>query len=254
MPHTTAHDGDEIYYEVHGAGPAVLLSVGPELSPEGPAAAHAKVLADAFSDRYTAVVFGYPGMTPKPETLTPDNVTADLLTIADAADVERFAWWGYSWGGVIGLQLALATDRLTALVMGGFPPIDGPCEAMLRVTRHFASDAGSVSGHRDPAGRPFARQFVTYYELLQTFDDRAAQTKVTCPKLVYVGTDDKHDLNGEVVAHFGKTVRDTQAELEATGWEVQIFPGKNHGDFTDEEVVTILAPLFDRHLSAQHRP
>lgn len=237
MPTTSTHNGGEIYYEVHGAGPAVLLCIGPQLSPEGPAAAHSKVLVEAFSDHYTVVVFGYPGMIPKPDTLTPDNVTADLLAVADSAGVERFAWWGYSWGGVIGLQLALATDRLTALVMGGFPPIDGPYRAMLRFSRH-----------RAPGGGPLAQQFVTYYEPLETFDDRAAQSKVTCPRLVYIGSDDKHELDGELLAHFGNTVRDTQVDLKAAGWEVQIFPGKSHGDFTDEEVVTILAPFFDRHL------
>ncbi|MFO0444000.1 MAG: alpha/beta fold hydrolase, partial [Betaproteobacteria bacterium] len=41
-----------------------------------------------------------------PEALTADRVCADLLGVADAAGCERFAYWGYSWGGNVGLQLA----------------------------------------------------------------------------------------------------------------------------------------------------
>ena len=35
-----------------------------------------------------------------------------LLGVADAAGLSRFAFWGYSWGGNVGLQLASRTDRL----------------------------------------------------------------------------------------------------------------------------------------------
>src|SRR5439155_24481789 len=85
---------------------------------------------------------------PAPSTLTPDNVAADLLAIADAAGAERFAWYGYSWLALVGLQLALRTDRLRALVMGGFPPIDGPYAPMLAVTRaaHAMATAAAAGG------------------------------------------------------------------------------------------------------------
>ena len=72
---------------------------------------------------------------PAPDTLTPDNVAADLLAIADSAGPDKFAYYGYSWLAFSGLQLALRTDRLWALVMGGYPPMGGPYQAMLAVTR-----------------------------------------------------------------------------------------------------------------------
>ena len=37
------------------------------------------------------------------EPFTADGVCADILAIADAAGVERFAWYGFSWGAVVGL-------------------------------------------------------------------------------------------------------------------------------------------------------
>jgi pimeloyl-ACP methyl ester carboxylesterase len=67
---------------------------------------------------------------PAVDGLTPESVASDLLAIADASGADRFAYYGYSWLALAGLQLALRTDRLWALAMGGYPPLDGPYRAM----------------------------------------------------------------------------------------------------------------------------
>lgn len=87
---------------------------------------------------------------PAPQTLSPGNIAKDLLALADAAGVDRFAYYGYSWLALCGLQLALRTDRLRALAMGGFPPLEGPYRSMLAVTR--AAHAMSVEKAGEPAG------------------------------------------------------------------------------------------------------
>ena len=94
-------------------------------------------LIDGLSDTFRVVAFDYEGhvlQVPKPDTLTPANLVADLLAVADAAGADRFAYYGYSWLALTGLQLAIRTDRLAALVMGGYPPVDGPYAQMLQVT------------------------------------------------------------------------------------------------------------------------
>ena len=99
---------------------------------------------------------------PAPGTLTPDALAADALAIADAAGAGTFAWYGYSWLALTGLQVALRTDRLWALAMGGYPPVDGPYAAMLDVTRaaHALSVAAAASPPVDGgrAGRGDARR------------------------------------------------------------------------------------------------
>ena len=91
-------------------------------------------LAEAGFRVVTADYEGHLVQHPKPTTLTAAAVAADLLAIADAAGADRFAYYGYSWLALAGLQLALRTDRLTALAMGGYPPLGGPYAAMLSVT------------------------------------------------------------------------------------------------------------------------
>src|SRR5690606_34225542 len=113
-------------------------------------------LIEGLADRMTVVAFDYEGHVlahPKPNTLTPDNVVADFLAVADAAGVERFVYYGYSWLGCVGLQLALRSDRLTGLIMGGFPPLGGPYEEMLAVTtaaHRQASEPVERTGEVEP--------------------------------------------------------------------------------------------------------
>src|SRR5436309_11310059 len=146
MPKATLHDGSTIEIEVDGEGPTLLLPVNPhpvtgplaeQMRQYGADPALGQSLIKGLSDAFRVVAFDYEGQClqiPKPETLTPANVASDILAVADAAGVDRFAYYGYSWLAMIGLQLAIRTDRLWALVLGGFPPLNGPYEEMHLVT------------------------------------------------------------------------------------------------------------------------
>ena len=148
------HDGSIIPVTIHGEGPALLLPA--RLEPFEPAEAETMrqwggdpdlgpSLVRGLSGSNRVIVADYEGHRmahPAAETLTPDNLAADLLAIADAAGADVFGYYGYSWLALSGLQLALRTDRLRALAMGGFPPLDGPYQSMLAVTR---------AAHRCPA-------------------------------------------------------------------------------------------------------
>lgn len=233
MPTTTAHDGADIYYEVEGDGPTLLFYASPK-APRGPLGIPSRRLTRAFrtalADRYRLVFISYPG-SPKPQTLTPDAVTRDLVAVADAVGAERFGWWGYSWGAVIGLQLAAASDRLTALVCGGFPPLHGPYAEMRQLSAHLLGKAERLPVVRLPLPaklRAGVQQFLTYYEGLQTFDDVAAQARITCPKLCFAGTEDHIKIGGQRVSSIGGLVTEHRAELEAYGWDVHLLPGLNH--------------------------
>ena len=211
MPEAILHDGSTIEIEVHGSGPTLLLPVNPQpmtgeqaeqMRQYGNDPALGQSLIKGLKDVFRVVAFDYEGQCfrlPKPGTLTPVNIVNDLLAVADAAGADQFAYYGYSWLAMIGLQLAIRTDRLLALIMGGFPPLDGPYEEMLRVTAATYKMAGvaqtsqaadadewsSVSLSKDQT-----KQFVTLYQALQEFDDQAAQVRITCPRLCFVGSAD----------------------------------------------------------------
>jgi len=175
--------------------------------------------------------------------MTPDNVVRDILAVADAAGADRFAYYGYSWLGMIGLQLALRTDRLSALIMGGFPPINGPYVELLPFFEavHAQSGAQLKEGEKnDPAdpdnvkvtwSRDTTRQFVTLFQALQDFDDEAVQSRIRCPRLCFVGSEDKIDHGerwGNVHVSLAAPIMNRREELEHLGWEVRVLEGLNH--------------------------
>ncbi|MDI1461630.1 alpha/beta fold hydrolase [Catellatospora sp. KI3] len=273
MTHATLHDGAHLPLHLTGDGPTVLLAVNPD-PVEGPQAeamrawgadpALGRNLIAGLADRFRVVAFDYEGHLqrhPKPGTLTPDNVAADLLAVADAAGADRFAYYGYSWLALAGLQLALRTDRLSALVMGGYPPIDGPYRQMLAVTTAAHAMATAPA---QPAGEVVAgdwstvqvtsteaqtRQFVTLYQALRAFDDRAAD--LGCPRLCVVGSADTIAYGpawgGVVVDIAGPLLRD-RACAEARGWDVAVLDGLDHmGAMQAAAVLPVLRPwLADR--------
>jgi hypothetical protein len=272
------HDGSKIPVTIHGEGPALLLPA--RLQPFDPAAAETMrkwggdpdlgpALVRGLSDSNRVIVADYEGhrmAQPAAETLTPDNLAADLLAIADAAGAGVFGYYGYSWLALSGLQLSLRTDRLRALAMGGFPPLNGPYKSMLAVTR--AAHSMSIQ-EPDPAWVPVddaepgdwdsaavqtteaqTRQFVTIYEALQDFDDSAAAVPGGLPRLAFAGADDKIDYSpqwGGVQVRIGEPLARRRDELLAAGWDVQVLPGLDHlGAMHSSVVLPILAGWLRR--------
>ena len=267
------HDGSIIPVTTHGEGPALLLPA--RLEPYAPADAETMrkwggdpdlgpALVRGLSGSNRVIVADYEGhriAQPAAETLTPDNLAADLLAIADAAGADVFGYYGYSWLALSGLQLALRTDRLRALAMGGFPPLDGPYRSMLAVTR--AAHAMSAL-EPDPAWVPVddaepgdwdsaavqtteaqTRQFVTLYEALQDFDDSAAAVPRDLARLAFAGADDQIDYSpqwGGVQVRIGGPLAAHREELVAAGWDVQVLPGLDHlGAMNSSVVLPVLS-------------
>lgn len=277
MPKTKLHDGTFIDVEVHGDGPTVLMPVNP-YPVEGPQAdemrkwgadpALGRSLIDGLKDAFRVVAFDYEGhvlAAPKPDTLTPANVASDLLAVADTAGTGRFAYYGYSWLALSGLQLAIRTDRLSALVMGGFPPIDGPHAEMLRVTTaaHDMStsrkDGPTTSQPTDEPDwssvevsmtKAQTQQFVTLYQALQDFDDRAAQAQITCPRLCFAGSADEIEYGerwGGVQVRIAGPLINRRTELEAFGWKVELLNGLDH---TQAMQAANVLPILRRWLTS----
>ncbi|QRP44412.1 alpha/beta fold hydrolase [Amycolatopsis sp. FDAARGOS 1241] len=263
--------GTSIGIEVHGDGPAVLLPVNPRPAEGEQAESMHQWDADPELGRsliagltgFRVIAFDYEGHTlahPRADTLTPDAVTEDLLAIATAAGAEEFAYYGYSWLALAGLQLALRTDRLTALAMGGYPPLDGPYAEMLAVTRAThempRSEGGAATpGDWDSAGFTLStaqtRQFVTLYEALRGFDDHTAQVKG--PRLCFAGTEDRIEYGerwgGVTVDIAGPLVRNREA-LEAGGWTVALLDGLDHlTAMPANAVLPVLRPWLEAALS-----
>ncbi|MEW5849628.1 MAG: alpha/beta hydrolase [Myxococcota bacterium] len=255
MPKARLHDGNLLELEVGGDGDPLLLPVNPRpvegekaeaMRKYGADPALGRSLIDGLRDICRVIAFDYEGhvlKTPKPTTLTPDNVVADFLSVADAAGATTFRYYGYSWLGMMGLQLAVRTPRLTGVAVGGYPPLDGPYAEMLRVTTAAYDMTGKPSHDEwsmESRSKGEAQQFVTLYRALQGFDDRAALERVKIPRVCFVGSADEIDYGknwGDVRVSIGGPVVRHRQELQRLGWDVHILDGMNHMQAMQANVV-----------------
>ncbi|WP_117213749.1 alpha/beta fold hydrolase [Allorhizocola rhizosphaerae] len=256
------HDGSSLRVDEFGDGPAVLLPVSTTVI-EGEAAERMRAwgadpntghtlatgLADAGLRVLAADYEGHLASHPKPRTLDASAVAADLLAVADAAGVDRFAYYGYSWLALAGLQLAIRTDRLTALAMGGFPPLGGPYEAMLSVTR-TAHDMALANRDKPPAPATATEtqpgdwdsveftqtpdqtgQYFTLYQSLRGFDERAALARLSVPRLAFAGANDNITYGpqwGNAYVAIADGLKAHRDELIERGWTVELIPDADH--------------------------
>jgi len=208
-------------YTVLGSGPTILAFDRP---PAG--------YYQALSARYRVVVMDYPPADmsqASADSFTADRVCADILAVADAVGAARFAWYGFSWGAVAGLQLAIRTERLTALACGGWPPLGGQYEEAL------------AAAETAPPPSPFA----TYYRSLRGWREREAVSRLTSPRLVFAGTNDRFVADGRQV-RIGPLVAEHREELERLGWSVRLVEGFGHELGGRPDVITpILREFFE---------
>jgi len=247
-----------VHYELHGQGTPLMIGLplmasfeaifGPDLRPvlEG--------YLDRLCDRYRVLRVDYPGIGGSrdiaPGDLSADRVCADLLGVADAAGFDRFAYWGYSWGGAVGLQLAHRSDRLSALVVGGWPPLGAPYAGILQATRLKQADP-EPSSMKVLRSKEQYRQWETWYDSMLHWPEAEAVARIACPKMVFFGGDG--DLvEAGIPIRIASIIREQRAVLEAQGWAVHEIAGQGHGVcMAPELLVPPVRAFLDRALPVQ---
>jgi pimeloyl-ACP methyl ester carboxylesterase len=230
-----------VRYEVHGRGPVLFLgspiSARPQDQSSDPLASVRQGYLDRLTDRYRVILMDYPPTGDDARAVVasfdPDHVCADILAVADAAGAERFAWYGYSWGGVVGLQLAARTDRLTALICGGWPPLGASYRDMTAVAEWLAQRVGNAE----------AQLMVTFYRALQQWRDEDVVPKITCPRMALAGRDDVIAVGG-YTTRIGPLVAERRPDLERLGWTVRLVDDVQHDLFARSDVVVPLLRGF----------
>ena len=188
-----------------------------------------------LAEEYRVVVLDYPPRDVSQEfvdAFTAEQVCAEIVAVADAVGAARFAWFGFSWGAGVGLQLAVRTNRLTALACGGWPPLGGQYDETLAV-----AEAGAPRGGD--------KHYVTYYRSLRNWPERDAVSKLTCPRLVFAGTNDQFVAEGHSI-RIGPLVSEHRNELEGLGWTVRLVDGFGHElGARPDVVIPLLQEFFD---------
>jgi pimeloyl-ACP methyl ester carboxylesterase len=204
MPHLTRDDAS-IYYEVHGQGPAVLLTHGYSATAD-----MWRGQLDALARDHTVVtwdILGH-GRSDAPDDLSAYSAAAsvkDMAALLDAVGAPRAAIGGLSLGGYLSLAFHLAhPERAGALMLFDTGPGYRNAEARAgwnemaeRMAGEFdqrgldALSGGAevrIASHRSATGLARAARGI-----LTQHDDRviASLPAVAVPTLVLVGADDR---------------------------------------------------------------
>jgi pimeloyl-ACP methyl ester carboxylesterase len=192
-----------------------------------------------LGDLYKLLMSDYPHLeiTTKNQNatrMTVENVCKDYLAVADAAGMDRFAAAGYSWGGNSVLQLATRSHRVAALVVGGWPVIDGPYQMLLKTVQKL---------HQESPERAEIGRYVNYYESLQDWPERAEIARLTCPRLNYIDASDGDDT--DFIGRF----RRNKKTLQELGWETaEVNSGDGHfGGVMPDIACPVIRTFLDKH-------
>ena len=171
MPYL-ARDGARIYYETHGAGPALLFA-------HGLGGNHLSWWQQVphFRERYTCVVFAHRGFWPSEDTPDgphPEAFVDDLAALIDRLGYDDVRLVGQSMGGWSCLGYALREPgRVRALVMADTPGVLAPDEEELAELERL--DAASADlfarGIHPAAGGRLAREQPALHHLYKAVND-----------------------------------------------------------------------------------
>ena len=234
-----------IHFEVHGPEDGAPLFLGfplmasyAEIFGEEQAAVKNGFLS-RLTDRYRVLLVDYPNvgrtMVPAPAEMTPDRVYSDLLSVADAAGFDRFAYCGHLWGAINGLMLASRSDRVSALICGTWPPLGAPYADMLRGGEMQLAEPPphAMVILRNP--EQYA-QWHTFYSGMQDWPEAEVAAAITCPRIALIGANAESSVAG-IPLRLVERVREARPALEAMGWTVREIPGAETAAILDPAVM-----------------
>ena len=194
-----------VAYTVSGAGPALLV---PWCNFPWPETGYLETLAHQFTV-VVAAPRGYAASSWVEDGLYGTRqVCDDLLAVCDVLGLGRIAALGYSLTAAVALRLAASSDRVDAVVAGGFPLFTD--YTRLRDDARRQTEAGGDARAEAERSRELGfdtRAARAFYDELATLHPGGLLDDVRCPVYTFWGSADEVIDGFEGIAHLGSEVR-----------------------------------------------
>jgi pimeloyl-ACP methyl ester carboxylesterase len=243
----TSPDNVRIAYDIQGTGPTLLLLPGFQ---EKRQIWHEVGYVERLSREFTVITMdrrgiGESDMPTTPDMYTVEKMLADINTVLDICNVDRFLIWGHSFGGSISTQLATRSERLMrAVIAGSFfgrvynekrvneivegweNVLKAQQEGNLKSLDIDADEEAYIKQVNIPATVACWRALV----LWPVIEPR----EVRCPALVYSGANDERVT---------KPLQERQQDIEAVGMQLLIFDDMDHEEEISK-IEVVLPPVL----------
>ena len=235
-------DGLDLHYEVTGSGPALLL-------PKFNYFRWDRCLdVGLLAGRFTVVVASPRGFMAS-SRLAADgdyrvaDLAGDLAAVMEAAGFGRFSVFGYSFTGAFAPWLAHLTDRVDAVVPGGFPIVGDYSPQFADIQARMEAARADPAAWLEVTSRFDNRAALGFYRELSELPPNFLVDSLPCPLFAFWGEDD------EEIA-FGGGVQLLASGLDRGRLKHASFPGHDHNgmlDHINEALPSILAWFDELH-------
>jgi pimeloyl-ACP methyl ester carboxylesterase len=239
--YTNSPDGTRVAYDRSGSGLAiVLLHGGGGTRQEW----HEAGYVQRLRDRYTVIAIdlrghGESGLPTDPADYSTDKLGHDILSVADACEVERFVMWGMSYGGKVSRYLAARSERVARFIMIGTPLGPGVSgerrqqaidfcahwSPIVQAQRNGTLDLDALSqDDRDLVRRLNVPVMLAWVRAMLDWPP-IEPADFGCPTLWLVGSEDRHTM---------VSLQEYGASLQGSRVQAQIVQGLDHEQVFDE--------------------
>ena len=243
-------DGTPLAYDRCRTGPAIVLLHGGGGNRQD---WHDANYVERLRESFTVITLdlrghGESGLPTGPADYTVEKMEADILAVADACGVERFALWAMSYGGKVGRYLAVHSERVRVLILMGtplgpgvvgqrrqeaidfcehWPPIvQARAEGSLDLETLSEADRETLNRLNVPVMLGWVRAMLDW--------PAVEPADFLCPTLWLIGSEDRHAMD---------SLKDNEGALEGSRVQVQILEGLDHEQVFDE-VGTVLPAIL----------
>lgn len=197
----TAKDGTRIAYDVAGSGPVVILLHG---GGQERKSWHRAGYVTRLAKEFTVVTLDIRGNgdSDKPSGVAAyawEEITEDVLAVADAVKAPRFSIWGFSYGANIGRYVASRSERVSSLVYIGINFGSAVDDIFLSYVKKMPNPPAWLTAL---VGYP-----------------RVEPSEMKCPTLWLVGTNNEGAY---------ASAKQYQGKLAGTNVTLEIIDGLNH--------------------------
>jgi pimeloyl-ACP methyl ester carboxylesterase len=165
------------------------------------------------------------------------DLASDLVAVMEAAGFERFSVFGYSFTGVFAPWFAHLTDRVDAVVAGGFQIVGDYSPLYAEIQSLSAAAEADPAAWADLTSRFDNRAALTFYRELSELPPDSLVDNLPCPLFAFWGEEDEEIARGGGVQLLA-------AGLGRRGLAHVSFPGHDHeGMLThiNEAIPSVLA-------------